>query len=507
MATTDSPLKLVHRFALPAAGSENKLGSIQLFPWTKSSAGKIFNRRWHGSDQWSQMVADFSETFLVGYGGRLYICASRDAFCFDVTDPDNPADGAPQVAWALRTHRPYDPLALLADSRRFFVFNVRQKRIIGYILQHGGRITSIAVHPNSPNIFATTSADFTTRVYDLDFEVQKNIENPVWPPWTGPSHASAAHGTDGSDAEGSGLGRCIQILVGGRSGGHNWDVSGAAFHPRLPLIATCGADRHVKIWRIPSNSNETTVREDKPLFSARVTTARVLSIAWLADDLLLMHTGMTFIPIDAEISSSPMPTGEYPEERTYYDRFQHGTVDVFKWYGLKRYFPDHEPNPNPVMRGGPSDYQESKSYTVMATERLVPPSQMPDQVIEPISNISQQQAPGLDGSFLFAFPDSMGFSIVHAAGLTRRAVVPSEESGVDDLLVMTKMTKRIRLDDSPTTLDEPSTSVSTPRLIVEQFPNLEVEPAKPVEIAACAMTPSRIVVLGTNGNIWILKKT
>jgi polycomb protein EED len=62
-----------------------------------------------------------------------------------------------------------------------------------------------------------------------------------------------------TEAEGSGNGRCIIVLMGGRSGGHQAAVLGAvsqtshldvmiiltnypmkAFHPQLPVLATCG---------------------------------------------------------------------------------------------------------------------------------------------------------------------------------------------------------------------------------------------------------------------------
>ncbi|KAJ7487545.1 hypothetical protein B0H11DRAFT_2013790 [Mycena galericulata] len=501
MAYEHSPFVPTHRFSLPETGSGNKRGSIQLFPWTTSSAQEIFLGKWRASDQWSQMTAEFSDALSVGYGEKLYIIhhtVKKPVFCLDLTDPANKADGTPQVAWALRTAYPFDPLVLLAANCRVFVLNVRQRRMIGYIRQNGGRITSIAVKPTSPNIFAITSADFTTRIYNLDLQVE-HPKNPVWPPWIGPSQASAAHATDGSDSVGSGLGRCIQILVGGRSGGHAWDVLGAAFHPQLPLIATCGADRHVKIWRLQFPSNERPVREDKPLFSARITTSRVLAIAWLADDVLVMHTATTYTPrrLDDQEAASPGPD-EGQEETMYLHHTQHGTIDVFKWFGLKRYFPGAGSNHDPVSRGGASDYQESKAYTVLATESLIPPHNpgAHDQLVEPISSIPQQQMAGIHGVFLFVYPDSRKFVIVEASKLTRRTI-PSYSDADDDLYQMTKMTKRIRLDDSV------PTSMSVLGRVAEPLPNLESEN---VEIAGCAIAPSSLILLGSNGTIWILQE-
>lgn len=70
--------------------------------------------------------------------------------------------------------------------------------------------------------------------------------------------AGPAHGLHMYESEGEGLGRCMYVLMGGRSGGHQAAVLASvkypisifrrasnlyilqAFHPVLPLIATCG---------------------------------------------------------------------------------------------------------------------------------------------------------------------------------------------------------------------------------------------------------------------------
>ena len=60
--------------------------------------------------------------------------------------------------------------------------------------------------------------------------------NPHWPPDTRPSLAGAAHGLHMNEREGSGLGRCIIVLMGGRSGGHQAAVLGAVCcHPPLQV--------------------------------------------------------------------------------------------------------------------------------------------------------------------------------------------------------------------------------------------------------------------------------
>ena len=51
--------------------------------------------------------------------------------------------------------------------------------------------------------------------------------NPHWPPSTVPSLGGAPHGLQSSESEGVGTGRCVAILCGGPSGGHNAAVLNA----------------------------------------------------------------------------------------------------------------------------------------------------------------------------------------------------------------------------------------------------------------------------------------
>lgn len=244
----------------------------------------------------------------------------------------------------MRSSAPSDPLIIVADHRRVFVFSIRQKQVIGYIRGHGGvslfsYIPLLCFNAASSGLLRSPSTlglqtflqrlrrtlrlgriscDPTVwlryfRIYNLDHPtVSQTPENPAWPPWNGPSLGSAAHGADGFDALGDGCGHCFQLLVGGRSGmcsaigltiltywmirrtrvgrvkrqlssspaAHSdlWSARSLIFSQLDSLVFQ--ADRHVKIWRILSDKSETLCRDDKPLFSARITTSRVLSIAW-----------------------------------------------------------------------------------------------------------------------------------------------------------------------------------------------------------------------------------
>lgn len=76
-------------------------------------------------------------------------------------------------------------------------------------------------------MFCTTSKDHTTRIYDLSFEARKGSNNPHWPPSVAPSYAGPAFGLMASESEGYGPGRCLAVLVGGYSGGHQATVFAA----------------------------------------------------------------------------------------------------------------------------------------------------------------------------------------------------------------------------------------------------------------------------------------
>ncbi|KAJ7750238.1 hypothetical protein B0H16DRAFT_857007 [Mycena metata] len=473
-----------------------KRGAVQFFPWTVDSAPEIFNGKWRASDRWSEMVAEFSDALAIARGNRLMVVGTDLVpLCFSfATDP--PSNETPQVAWALRSAR-LDPLVLVAHTRRIFIWNVKKRTIVGCIRDHGGRITSIAVHPTSPNFFATTSADFTTRIYNLDLQVLVN-DNPSWPPWKGASEASAAHGTDGSDAKGPdyGMGRCVQLLVGGRSGGHVWDVLSAAFHPRLPLLATCGADRCVKIWRTLPDRNETNselIRADKPLFSARITTSRVLSVAWLPEDLLLLHTATTYTPVRMDLEDwVDDDQDEEPLERDVI--IKPGSIDVVRWLGLKRFFPSSDFLSSPVTRGVASDYQESTSYTIISTEPLSAdhPSTPNDKGFEePISTISHPQRHGLLGHFVLVYPHSMGVAMLNSAKLS-----PLTQDFInEDTLV--EMTKRIRLDESL----EPD---FPPPVRGRGFPFSDQDMGSATELVACALGASgTVAILDDTGTVWL----
>ncbi|KAF8832285.1 hypothetical protein HHX47_DHR1001652 [Lentinula edodes] len=199
--------------------------------------------------KWKKMIYHFRETLVVAEEQTLYIIWPSGSARSIQIELDKlsktkvvPTDKV-NVAWALSPDKPYEPFVLFSYSKLVYIFN---------------EITSIAVHPRAAHIFCTTSRDFTSRLYDLTRRPQLKPNNPPWPPSLEPSLAGPAHGLDMSFEEGNGIGRCVLILMGGRSGGHQAEVFGAvieyatfiftepgsptlkAFHDSYPIIATCG---------------------------------------------------------------------------------------------------------------------------------------------------------------------------------------------------------------------------------------------------------------------------
>lgn len=133
---------------------------------------------------------------------------------------------------------------------------------------------------------------------------------------------------------------------------------------------------------------------------------------------------------------------------------------------------------------------------VLSTEQLDLP-QPQEQLIEPISNISQPQMPNTHGFVLLAYPDLMKFMLLDVSKFGAETLPLYTQSTNSDLLEMTQMTKRIRLDsDSP--------GVSAP--LTPAAEHLDVGNVR-VHLAAIALVSSdRLVVLGSNGTVSLFKK-
>ncbi|KAL4070894.1 WD40-repeat-containing domain protein [Scleroderma citrinum] len=331
---------------------------MALFPWDYHSIETLWSGAMNQPEirkGWEPMVDSWLGAIIIGGTDAVAVWPAKGSvggFCLRI-----PGNGASQgrfsaVAWALSNEAPLEPLMICSRGSILYVLNVNKKQVVSQLRGHGGEITSIAVHPSFPYLVCTCSKDFSARIYDLTMPPRDRPNNPHWPPSTLPSLGGAPHGLQPSEPEGIGIGRCVIVLCGGPSGGHDAAVLGAAFHPSYPLIATCGMDRAVKIWRLPRMSFDKLAREDKPLFSStRIHKARILSVNWLSLDVLATSSA------PALMRSNNNPDDLY---------FEDGTFAIWRWLGFDRFFPDDRPKPAKVMRGCASDYQESSSFKILS---------------------------------------------------------------------------------------------------------------------------------------------
>ncbi|KAI0283455.1 WD40-repeat-containing domain protein [Russula aff. rugulosa BPL654] len=359
---TEPPFRLSTYFKSLRHGPEYCF--VSLFPWSLASVHDD-----HFGDDWARFIETYAGSIVVGSTQELYLIRAlrpsdkqKKQIRLDVELHPITA-----VAWALGQSRPFDPLIVIAISSMLCVYSVGRGVAIGFMRGHGGPISSIAVHPRVPSYICTTSSDQTARIYDLDRLSDIIEENPFWLPGTGPSKAGAPHGLRSSEREEWGKGLCTTILQGGRSGGHLAAVTCAAFHSTFPLIATGGMDRVVKIWRI-HDYEDRLLREDKPLYSSTlVHRSSVASVVWLSQDTLVTHCTST--PYSSHID---LPREQHhiqdedalPEKEW---RGSPGRIVILRWLGLNRFFPPEETKYRSIQRGCLSDFQESSSFTVIAS--------------------------------------------------------------------------------------------------------------------------------------------
>ncbi|KAG6814079.1 hypothetical protein H0H92_003126 [Tricholoma furcatifolium] len=247
-----APFKLAKKIYSNAKNS-TPFRSLALFPYGLSSLDTLWNGNHDISKKdWLCMVNEFSDAIAIGSDQTVYIFftqKSRNPISYKV--PFNNQDITPvptdcmRVTWTLDPRNPLEPLLLFSYLNLLYIYNVKKQALAGYLRGHGGAITSITVHPIHSNLFCTTSRDYSARIYDLMLEPKQGPSNPCWPPGTSQSFAGAAHGLHMTENEGQGIGRCIVVLMGGRSGGHQAAVLGAAFNPDFPVIATCGVSSKI----------------------------------------------------------------------------------------------------------------------------------------------------------------------------------------------------------------------------------------------------------------------
>ncbi|KIL70894.1 hypothetical protein M378DRAFT_6776 [Amanita muscaria Koide BX008] len=346
--------------------------SIAAFPWDNDSVSVIWESSQELSrDAWNSMVIAYEDAVATATDScvEIYFIRKNKSLSFTLPpalEREKPllADSI-HLAWVLSPLMPYQPLLTISRLHTTYILNVTKSVLDACLIGHGSAITSVTVHPVHPHIFATTSRDFTTRIYDLRFPPHTEADvqyNPHWPPSTYPSSAGPAFGLNMGTKEGEGMGRCIIVLMGGRmsqTGGHSAAVLGAETIDsymwskfsaiRDPVVTLLKLDRAVKIWALPPTLDcARLIRMDKPIFSSSsLHRARVVSVNWLSEDILQTHSAPVILPTTAD-DGQPVEFITEP-----------GDLLLWQWLGLKRYFPPHATTYQQRLRSELSDWMNS----------------------------------------------------------------------------------------------------------------------------------------------------
>jgi len=243
------------------------------------------------------------------------------------------------LAWSILPQT-MDPILLFASNHVLYVWDISTNTRRSALAGHGAAITSLAVPKGMPTIVASASRDFTIRIWDLCAKDESHL--PASPPFY---------------SRCIGPGSCVRILHGNFSGGHSAPVMHVDFHPALPLLASAGLDRAVKIWSIHSEFGVKTHRDAsgrsqrRPLFSStRMHPSGLCAVKWLSQDVLATQ-------------SIPMHTSRIAKADAL--------VRLWRWLGYPRMRDALANNMNLELFGSIGDYKDSGSFLTLGS--LVPP--------------------------------------------------------------------------------------------------------------------------------------
>ncbi|KAI0695161.1 hypothetical protein BC835DRAFT_1347868 [Cytidiella melzeri] len=435
----------------------NSLASDALYDISSEKMAEI-------SDKWEKSIQPWIGSVMVGSTGCAWIFRKlgpplciKVPRCTDEFVANALGRDVKCVAWALDPTTWTTPLVILAAFGMIFVYNPTTCHILSRLRGHGGEITSIAVHHIHPYRFLTTSRDQTTRLYDLRYRARQSPNNPHWLPSKHPSNAGAGFGLHVTGSEGDGLGRCIGLLAGGLSGGHQAAVLHAAWHPTLDLIATCGADCAVKIWRMPyvdfkkvDVDSEHLAREDKPLFSTNfIHKSRVLSIWWLSRDILMSHSAPALV--------RGKSVDEMYEEPGIVAAWQWLSFDRFLRNGLKK-----------VMRGACEDWRKSGSFKLLSVYSV--PMATP--------SIHVSTSPTRKHDPLLFVPDGVGIRIFNITRFSHREppMLPLDEDihNAEDEDELENLTRAMHLTNEYSDVGEADDAGTAAHVYRRERPELEL---------------------------------
>jgi len=236
----------------------------------------------------------------------------------------------------------------------------------------------------------------------------------------------------------------------------------------------------VKIWRLPQLDGDTLAREDKPLFSSsQIHKARVLSVTWINQDVLLTHSAPAMMRQRDDI-----PDDIY---------FEAGTLVLWRWLGFDRFFPPNIPYQK-VLRGCASDYQESASFKLISIYSLPMDT----------SNLHVYHSLTHDPIVIFPFADRIRMVNVKHLSPRFSSGPPPFPLDEDD---MVESMKRARLNDE----DDEDDNVTVVNLPVPLVPaeweiKAGMELSEDIVICTMGIGGSVIVGAGAKGTVWMWKK-
>ncbi|CAE6432724.1 unnamed protein product [Rhizoctonia solani] len=386
------------------------LSQAAFFPWTKASihtlwgGGRATRMPWRGGsedqppeERWERVVKRWKDCMAVCAGNQLRLVHTRGNKLREVAALTIHEDEKLGTAtWALEFDTLHPLVCVAGDTGIIHVFDVESWEMVGALTGHGGRITHLTTHRIRPDYILSTSNDLTARMWSLADPVDVPTMPVFWPgqkkvhgdlgfsqmtigqaerPHFIPVDALVMRtgppgGVPDTDQAGKGKGACIAVFKGAGNvlGGHDSWVTYADFHPTRPFVVTCGADRAIKIWRVPDFPTPETRPErgvnyhiiERPLFSCtHLHETGIEYVAWLKEDVLVsVSSNYARVKVTDEATDSD-------EEEDLSRLDISGTIVVWQWLDLNRFAPEGLDIKEPLVKPSHWDWTESRSYLTL----------------------------------------------------------------------------------------------------------------------------------------------
>ncbi|KAH7325237.1 WD40-repeat-containing domain protein [Rhizoctonia solani] len=385
------------------------------FSWTKTSirtlwgGGRATRMPWRGGseeqapeERWERIVRRWKDCMAICAGNQLRLVHTRGNRLREVatvTIHNDKKEKLRAATWALEFDTLHPLVCVAGDTGIIHVFDVESWQMIGAMTGHGGRITHLTTHRIRPDYILSTSHDLTARMWSLADPVDVPTMPVFWPgqkkvhdlngdlgfsqmtigqserPHFIPVDALVMRtgppgGVPDTDQAGQGKGACIAVFKGAGNilGGHDSWITCADFHPTRPFVVTCGADRAIKIWRVPDFPTPETRPErgvnyhivERPLFSCtHLHETGIEYVAWLKEDVLVSVSSNYARAQDTNEDSNT--SGEEDLSRLDVS----GTIVVWQWMDLSRFAPEGLDIKEPLVKPSHWDWTESRSYLTL----------------------------------------------------------------------------------------------------------------------------------------------